>query len=538
MTPTTGRKMMPCRNPGTGEQLCEPVPAMTKEEVTERVEIARAYQKDVWSKTSYAERRAVIDTILKNVLNNKYEIAASSSKDSGKTMLEAYLGEILASCEKCRWVSKFGEDLLKPESRPVPMLMLAKRAYVEWVPKGVIGMIIPWNYPFHNIIGAVVTALFTGNAVVCKVSEWVNWSLIEEYENIFKDALVECGFSPDLIQFVIGYGETGQALIDADVDHIFFIGAGRTARHVMRAASEHLTECTLELGGKDPFIVCDDVDLNYVVDYATRSIFINCGQNCVASERFYVQENIVNPFVSKVLDLTKTLRQGATCTDFNLNESDVTDAGAMTMTAQLDIIQELVDDAVQNGATVLMGGKAIRTPSGGQFYPPTVITNVKDNMRIVREECFGPVMLIMTFRDDDDVITRANDHEFGLGSYVFCKNTARSNYIADKLLAGVTMVNDYGVFYMIQSLPFGGTKKSGYGKFNGKEGLRAFCYQRSVVKDRIPGFAPAVPAVIRFPTKANAHHIMGAACDLIYRQSWLESGSALIKLLKHMISGK
>jgi acyl-CoA reductase-like NAD-dependent aldehyde dehydrogenase len=364
-------------------------------------------------------------------------------------------------------------------------------------------------------MGSLVTSIFTGNAVVIKVSEWVSWSLVHCFEKIIHDAVMDAGFSPDLVQFVIGYGDAGEAVIRGGVDHVFFIGSPETGKRVMRAAADSLTPVTLELGGKDPFIICEDANYDIALDVAVRSVFINCGQNCVASERFYVHEKIYDKFTADVLREVKKLRQGYTDMSGPVKFENVVDCGAMTMTGQIEKIEELVADAVKNGAKIEIGGGRNPTCQKGQFFSPTVITNVSQSMRIVQEECFGPVMLLLKWSTDEEVIEKANDSEFGLGSYVFSKDYDRAHRIASKLVAGVSMINDYGLFYLIQSLPFGGTKISGFGKFGGVEGLRAFCNTKSFVTDRLP-FQMAVPKFISFPTRENSHKVIAEATELIY----------------------
>jgi acyl-CoA reductase-like NAD-dependent aldehyde dehydrogenase len=391
------------------------------------------------------------------------------------------------------------------------------------------------DYPFHNIMGSLVTSIFTGNAVVIKVSEWVSWSLVHCFEKLIHQAVIDAGYSPDLIQFVIGYGDAGEAVIRGGVDHVFFIGSPETGKRVMRAAADTLTPVTLELGGKDPFIICEDANYDIALDYAIRSVFINCGQNCVASERFYIHEKIYDKFTADVLREVKKLRQGYTDVDGAkpLNFDDMFDCGAMTMTGQIEKIEELVQDAVNKGAKIQSGGS--RNPDyahdKGQFFSPTVLTNVNQNMRICQEEAFGPVMLLIKWSTDEEVIEKANDSAFGLGSYVFSRDYDRAHRIAKELVAGVTMVNDYGLFYLIQSLPFGGTKISGFGKFGGVEGLRAFCNTKSFVTDRFP-FQMAVPKFVSYPTREKSHLVIAEATDLIY--GW--NIGALFRMLQLLLS--
>lgn len=244
---------------------------------------------------------------------------------------------------------------------------------------------------------------------------------------------------------------------------------------VMKAASDTLTPVTLELGGKDPFIICEDVDVNAIIDVALRSIYINCGQNCVAAERFYVHDKIYDEFLRKIVDAAKKMRQGVPHIPKTADEelSQVLDCGAMNMPPQLPKVEALIKDALDRGAKLEAGGKRNTISEKGCFFEPTVLSNVTHDMRIVNEEAFGPVMLLLRWKSDDEVVKMANASEFGLGSYCFSKNLQRAegilrqidayvnNYYTILKFSGVSIVNDYGVFYIIQELPFGGSKKSG-----------------------------------------------------------------------------
>jgi acyl-CoA reductase-like NAD-dependent aldehyde dehydrogenase len=529
-------RMIECVNPGTMEKLCDDVAAMDEQDVKLRVDASRKVQQEVWCKTSFAERRRVMKIIMQHILDNKHEIAKTSCLDSGKTLFEAHLGEIMLSCEKIRYLINFGEEDLKPESRRVPLFMIMKKAQVEYHPLGVIGMIVPWNYPFHNVLGSLVTSLFAGNGVVVKVSEWTTYSLVHCFERILHEALIKAGYNPDLIGFVVGYGDTGAHLIRSGVDHVFFIGSPATGKKVMATAAENLTPLTLELGGKDAFIICEDTDLDNAVDYALRSIFINCGQNCVAAERFYVHEKIYDKFVQAAVEQTKKLRQGPTnCSKIDgFTEDEMFEMGAMTMKGEVERIEKMINEAVERGAKLEIGGKR-NTELKGDFMLPTILTNVSQEMKIVQEEVFGPVMLVIKWKDDEEVIKMANGTPFGLGSYVFCKNYTRAHYIANKLIAGVTMVNDYGVFYLIQSLPFGGTKISGFGKFGGREGLRAFSNQKAFITDRFP-IQMTVPPFMRYPTRPFSHLIVADAVDLLYGNDLSAKVKHLYRLIKNIIA--
>ncbi|MBZ5716001.1 aldehyde dehydrogenase family protein [Nannocystis pusilla] len=517
--PTT----LPCCDPATGERFGE-APVMDRAAVVATVQRARAAQA-AWAATSWAERRAVLSDILEHVVRHQEEICRLAVRDSGKTMVDAAMGEIFPVCEKLRYTIAHGEADLRAERRPSGFLP-HKAARVEYLPLGVIGVIAPWNFPFHNFFCPTIPALFAGNAVVVKVSELATWSSLR-YVEIFAEVLRKRGHSPDLVQIVTGYGETGSALVTSGVDKIFFTGSPQNGRKVMAAAAETLTPVVLELGGKDPMIVCDDADLEQAVSTATFGVFNACGQMCVGAERLYVFAGIYDAFVREVVARAKALRQGPPL------QGEV-DLGAMTMPRQVQIIQELVDDAVAKGARVLCGGSP-REDLPGNFYPPTVLVDVDHSMRITQEEQFGPVMVIMKVNSESEAIRLANDCPYGLGSSVFTRDPARGERLARAIAAGMTTVNDFGLAYMIQSLPFGGLKISGFGRINGREGLRACCNEKAIVTDRVPvrqGMAlyPVRPATLELVTGA-VRAIYGAGIGKKARGA-LQIARSLLSLAK------
>ncbi len=297
-----------CVDPATGEKLGS-LRVDSPADVDAAVARGRAAQ-PAWAKTSFAERRRVLKAILDYTVNSKDEICAEVQRASGKTRENALLGEIWPVCEKLRWTIKNGEKHLKPE-KVSSGLMLHKRARLEYHPLGVVAAIIPWNYPFQNLLNPITTALMSGNAIVLKPSEWVALSSARFIEKL-RQILAAAGHDSDLIQAVQGFGPTGAALARSAVDMILFIGSVGNGRRVVQASAERVTPVVMELGGKDAFIVCDDADLEQAVHAAMSGCFINNGQNCVASERLIVQDGIYERFEARAVELTSALRQGVT----------------------------------------------------------------------------------------------------------------------------------------------------------------------------------------------------------------------------------
>ncbi|MDD3445594.1 MAG: aldehyde dehydrogenase family protein [Zavarzinia sp.] len=476
--PRSSAEVIHCINPATGASLGE-VPVATPEDVRATVERARKAQA-AWGRTSFATRRAVLRHLLDVVIERMDDICKAVVEDSGKTFENALLGEVMPVCNKIRWVMKNGEKHLKPEKMPSGML-LHKKGRIEYHPLGVVACIVPWNYPFQNIFGSFVAPLMAGNAVVIKASEAVAWSTLF-FQSIIDEALTRAGQPTDLVRIVNGFGETGAALVRARVQKILFIGSVGNGRRIIEGSAEHLTPVVMELGGKDPMIICDDADLMHAVHSALGGCFINLGQNCIASERILVMDGIYDRFVKEFGARATALRQGVP------KAPGTVDVGAINTRQQMRVIDDLVTDALAHGAKALTGG---RIPDGpGQFYPPTVLVDVTPEMRIAREEVFGPVALIMRVKDDAEAIRVANGIDFGLHSSVFTKDKARAERIAAALEAGATCLNDFGLCYLNQDLPFGGVKYSGYGRMNGRDGLRAYTNAKAVLSDRLPFAIP------------------------------------------------
>jgi len=534
----TGRPI-PCHNPGSGEYLGDDVSA-TPEEVNECVRRAAVAQED-WGKASFEEREAFLYDLLQYVVDHQEEICKLSVADTGKTMMEAYYGEILTTCEKLRHLITYGRQALKSEKRSVPLLLFLKSARVEYYPLGVIGIIIPWNYPFHNAISAVASAVFAGNAAVVKVSEWSTFSR-KAYENMFQSVLAKRGYNPDLIQLLPGYGDTGGALCQCpQVNKILFIGSPQTGKRVMEAAASNLTPVILELGGKDAFIVLKDAEIDHAVEVALRGVFINQGQNCIAAERLFIEESIFQEFSDRVARVATKFRLGCPVQAKIVESKDVVDCGAMTMPGQVEKVAALVEDAISKGAKVLAGGQRVGEKGSHKlFYPPTVLTNLNDSMLIVHEETFGPVMLLRSFKTDDEVVRLANDSEFGLGCSIFARDYKRAEAIGKRILSGMCTFNDFGISYLIQSLPFGGVKMSGFGRFNGVEGLREFSRQKSIVTDRFP-IRTKAPRFTQYPIPTKAPLAVSNAVTFLYSGSLsnkLNSGIQLVKALLTMDNPK
>ncbi|KAM0839253.1 hypothetical protein ACQ4PT_060430 [Festuca glaucescens] len=475
-------------------------------------------------------------------------------RDTGKTMVDASLGEIMTTCEKITWLLDEGEKWLKPEYRSCGRSMLHKRAKVEFYPLGVIGAIVSWNYTFHNVFNPMLAAVFSGNAAVIKVSEHASWSGCFYYR-IIQAALLAVGAPDNLVHIITGFAETGQALVSS-VDKIIFVGSPGVGRMIMQKASETLIPVTLELGGKDAFIVCEDVDLPNVVQVAVRAALQSSGQNCAGAERFYVHKDIYPTFVSRIVKIIKSISVGPPL-------SGRYDMGAICMIEHSERLQNLVNDALDKGAEIAGRGSFgnLGEDAVDQFFLPTVLVNVNHTMKIMQEEAFGPILPIMKFSSDEDVIQLANDSKYGLGCAVFSGDQKRAIKIASQLHCGVAAINDFASSYMcqaynassslyailcrfkyadfsfsVQSLPFGGVKDSGFGRFAGVEGLRACCLVKAVVEDRWwPYVKTMIPKPIQYPVSENGFAFQQLLVETLYGISVWDRLRSLVNLLK-MIS--
>jgi acyl-CoA reductase-like NAD-dependent aldehyde dehydrogenase len=352
-----------------------------------------------------------------------------------------------------------------------------------------------------------------------------------------KAALKVHGHDPDLCQTITGFGDAGAALVaDPLVDKIIFTGSPGIGKKVMETASKHLKPVILELGGKDAMVIMDDCKIADVLPWVMRGCFQNCGQNCVGIERVFCYEGLYDQFLMQVKPLVEGLRQGVPLETCAANSADI-DCGSMVMDGQLDLIQELVDDAMKKGATIVCGGKRNPTlnAAGQQYYQATIVANVTPDMRIFQEELFGPVMTIIKVPDNSDAkcLEMVNSSAFGLGSSVYCGSQARGLALGRQIRSGMCCINDFGSNYLVQALPFGGEKESGFGRFAGPEGLQALCLERAVLTDRIPGVKTTIPPPLQYPIhKVKGFGFAESLVHLFYNESLIGKVKAIVGLIK------
>jgi succinate-semialdehyde dehydrogenase/glutarate-semialdehyde dehydrogenase len=473
--------------PGNGKLVGE-VRVSTPAQVRETVAAAHAAQKE-WARKPFAARAAVLRRFEQMVLDRADQIADLLVRENGKTRNEALFMEVLPVADLTYYFARKAARILRDERVPLHMFP-HKKSYLRFYPRGVIGIISPWNYPFSIPAGDTVMALMAGNGVVIKPSEFT--PLIAEK---LRALLEEAGLPRGLLGIVHGKGDVGAELIRSGVNMVVFTGSVATGRKVNVAAAEQMIPCVLELGGKDPAIVLPDADLDSAAVKVVWGAFANSGQTCASVERVYVHESVAAPFTEKVVALAQKLRQGEP------NSHDV-DVGAMTTQMQVEIVRRHLDDARKRGAKVLAGGEVKVTPDGGRYVQPTVLTDVTHEMAIMRDETFGPMLPIMTFRTEEEAVRLANDSPYGLSAYVFTRDKAKADSIANQLLAGTVMHNDALYTHAAPETPWGGVKSSGLGRVHGKHGLRDLCEVRHVNLERF-GF----PAFWYYPYSAASYRL-------------------------------
>lgn len=457
-----GTAVLESFDPATGA-LLGTVPDTDEGGVRAAVQRARRAQAE-WGALPVEARMRHLDAVGQLMLDRLDDLVDLVCAETGKTRNEAIFAEITVTAELVRHYTRVAPKVLAPRRVSTGMFK-TKRAEKRYEPYGVVGVISPWNYPFTLAMAPVVTALAAGNTAVLKPSEVTPLVGVAAGE-LFRDA----GAHPEIVQVVTGGGRTGEALVRGGVDKIAFTGSVATGRKVMQAAAESLTPVVLELGGKDPLVVCDDADLDRAAAAAVWGSFFNAGQTCISIERVYVTETLHDAFVEKVLERARQVEVGR-------------DIGSMTFPPQVEIVERQLADATAKGARVVLGGKRLAGAEGLQFEP-TVVLDVDHSMELMTEETFGPVLPVMKVRDEAEAVRLANDTRYGLDSAVFTTSKERASRLASEIGAGSVCVNDVLVNYALPGLPFGGYGESGFGRAHGEEGLLELSRVKGVAFDR------------------------------------------------------
>ena len=462
------------RNPATGEVIGR-VQLTDANGVQAAVALARKVQSN-WARKSFGERARVVLRARELVLAEIEEIATLISHETGKPIAEAISMEITPTLDLMYYFARHTAKLLKSQKIDIGQYgLMGRSSRIVYRPIGVVGIISPWNFPWATPLDEVVMALMAGNAMVVKPSELSSLTALK-IADVFKRA----GLTEGVLQIITGDGSTGAALVEAGVDKILFTGSVATGKRIAESAARTLTPLILELGGKDPMIVLSDADIENAARAAVWGAFSNSGQACASIERCYVDEQVSRQFIEAVVRETQCLRQGSP-------EDVQTDVGSMSNERQLRIVEDHIGDAIREGATILVGGS--NKGGSGFFHEPTVLTNVHHQMKIMRDETFGPVLPIMTFRSEDEAVALANDSIYGLTASIWTNDISRGRRIAEQLEAGTVMVNEVVYTHAIAQTPWGGVKQSGYGRTHGRAGLLELVSPRHIHVNRL-AFVP------------------------------------------------
>ena len=428
-----------------------------------------------WTATTFAERRRVLDRVRGLLLKEAESLSLLIASEQGKPVAEAYLAEILPALDHLKFIAEHAEETLAAqETEPAVFLIGHKQSRIEFAPIGPVLIITPWNYPFSIPITGIAAALMAGNTVVLKPAPATTLIGLA-----IGDLFNRAGLPHGVLNTVACSDTVAAALVsDPRFRKVLFTGSVPTGRRIMASAASQGTPVTLELGGKDPAVVCADADLERAASGIVWAAFLNAGQTCASVERVYVDEKVADAFIAKVIEKTRAITMGDPLDGH-------TDMGPLTMERQRAIVVAHVEDARARGARIETGG--IRPDGPGYFYPPTVLTNVDHSMTVMRDETFGPVLPIMRVKSLDEAIRLANDSPYGLTASGWTTHAATASRLERELQAGVVTINDHVYTFGEPSSPWGGIKASGIGRTHGALGLREMTQPKYVARDMSRG---------------------------------------------------
>jgi acyl-CoA reductase-like NAD-dependent aldehyde dehydrogenase len=462
------------RAPFTGGLLAA-IPAGTVRDVEYAVELARQ-ARPAWSARSFSDRAAIFLRFHDLLLERQDEILDLIQLETGKARRHAF-EEVLDTAIVSRYYAFHARRLLRPRRRKGALPFLTKTREVR-TPVGVVGFIVPWNYPLNLAITDAVGALMAGNTAVLKPDSQTSLTALWAVS-----LLREAGMPADVFPVVTGDGPVAGPALGERVDFLMFTGSGRTGRLVAHQAAERLIGCSLELGGKNPMIVLADADLPRALEGAVRGCFSSAGQICVSIERMWIHQSIWERFVGSFVERTKALRLGS-ARDYSI------EMGSLASERQMKTVEEHVGDALAQGAKLLAGGRR-RPDLGPLFYEPTILTEVRPEMKLYAEETFGPVVSLYPYKDEEEAIRQANATRYGLSASIWTRNTRRGIQLAQKIHTGSVNVNEaYAATWGSVDSPIGGVKESGLHCRHGAEGILNFTDSKTIAVQRLLPIAP------------------------------------------------
>lgn len=485
------------KNPATGAELGR-VPVCTPEQVQAAVMSARQAQA-AWGQLTVHQRLRELKRLSRILVEQADAIAQLIVAEQGKNQVEAY-GEVITVLELLNFYRRHAAGILRTRTVSPRMGALRSNRIVAR-PRGVVGIISPWNYPITLSMEPLVAALTAGNAVVLKPSEYTPLVGMKVGE------LARLAGLPErLVQVLTSDASTGRALIAAGIDKLVFIGSAANGRKVAALAGEHLVPLTLELGGKDAAIVLADANLDKAAEGILWGALLNAGQACMAVERVYVEERAAAAFIEKLAAKAARLRTGPATDPTN-------EVCAITTEAQMNILKQQVAEARQMGARVLLGGEPL--PGPGRFFPPTLIVDASEEMAVIREETFGPLIAIRPVRDVEEAIRLTNASPYGLTASLWTRDLRRGRQLLTRLEVGDAALNDHGTSSGYAEIGWGGRKASGYGKTRGAEGLREMVVWQHISWPRLGG------QMMGFPYSAKKVNFVRRLIKLLFG-TWKE----------------
>jgi acyl-CoA reductase-like NAD-dependent aldehyde dehydrogenase len=444
-------------NPATGE-LIGSVETLTPAKVQGVVDDVAEVQ-PFWAALTLDDRARYLRRACDVLLEDMDELAELLTNEQGKPRVESYTMELLPTVDSLKWIADNGPEILADEKQSMPVFLKSKSARFTYEPIGVVGVIAPWNYPWSIPFGEVAIALMAGNGVVLKPA-----SLTPLIGERIRQTFEKAGLPEGLVRTVHGGGRIGDALVKSTAGKIFFTGSVEVGQKVGVECAKRMKGSVLELGGKDPAIICPDADLANAVSGTVWGGFANAGQTCSGIERVYVHRDVADSYLEGLVRETERLTVG--------DPRDWTvEIGPMVSDDQAKIVNELVDDAIENGATKLTGGPTKVEGMKGSFIAPVILTGVTHEMRIMKEEIFGPVLPVVTVDSEEQAIELANDSEFGLGASVWTKDRAKGERMAHQIQSGMVWINDHSFSHGACVCAWGGVKESGLGRSHSKFGF-------------------------------------------------------------------
>jgi acyl-CoA reductase-like NAD-dependent aldehyde dehydrogenase len=452
-------------NPLSGQvlyHLSEPSP----EELQQVWQQARSAQERVAGLSVNQRANAVIR--LQHVIHDqKEQILDRIVNETGKSRFDALSSEIFGCLDACEHLARIAPTALADQQAHTPLVLMGKKSQIWFEPLGTVLVIAPWNYPFYQILVPALSAFLAGNAVLLKPSE------LTPLKGLIEDLLKAADFPEHALQVVYGGKTTGQTLVEARPELIFFTGSVASGKKIMATAAQNLTPVVLELGGKDPMLVFEDVNLERTVNGALWGALTTAGQSCTSVERLYVHQSLYKRCVELLKNKMEKLRAVS-------QVGEPAEIGNMTAPFQLETIEAQLAEAVAEGAQILCGGQR---EQGSMYFPPTLVVDVNHGMKLMREETFGPVLAVMAFETEAEAIALANDSPYGLSASVWSADLARAERVARQLKVGNVSINNVMLTEANPALPFGGIKASGFGRYKGVWGLETFCNLKSVLID-------------------------------------------------------